>query len=228
MKPSIVADVGNSRIKWGWCKSSIRSVSLPPDAPAEWNAQLQRWKLKGSLHWAVCSVHPDRSEALVKWVRRRGDAVWLLDDWRDLPLEVKLANPEAVGIDRLLDAVAVKAAVKPGIPAVIVDAGSAVTVDWLDESGAFCGGAIFPGLNLMAQSLHDYTALLPLVQVRPPIPPLPATNTPAAMQAGVFGAVVAGIETLTAQLAAHSPRTPSFYLTGGDSRRLIGSLGSKF
>ncbi|MEK7734665.1 MAG: type III pantothenate kinase, partial [Pseudomonadota bacterium] len=47
----------------------------------------------------------------------------------------------------------------------LVDAGSAVTVDYVDQDGAFCGGAILPGLRLMAKALHDYTALLPLIEV---------------------------------------------------------------
>jgi type III pantothenate kinase len=228
MKPSIVVDIGNSRIKWGWCAKSIRSVSLPPDDPAEWQAQIMRWQLDGVLNWAVSSVHPEHGERLVDWIRQRGDSVWMLDNWRDLPVAVRIDHPEKVGMDRLLDAVAAKARVSPGTPAVIVDAGSAVTVDWLDETGAFCGGAIFPGLSLMARSLHDYTALLPLVQVRPPIPTIPANNTPAAMQGGMFGAVVGGIQALTAQLTARSPKTPVCYLTGGDSILLLSALGSKF
>ena len=41
-------------------------------------------------------------------------------------------------------------------------------MDWLDEGGAFCGGAILPGLRLMALALHDYTALLPQIELHSP------------------------------------------------------------
>ena len=83
----------------------------------------------------------------------------------ELPLRVELEKPDHVGIDRLLDAVAVNSRRAPGVPAVIIDAGSAVTVDLVDGAGAFRGGAILPGLRLMAKSLHDYTALLPLIEL---------------------------------------------------------------
>jgi type III pantothenate kinase len=233
MKPSLVVDVGNSRIKWGLCQNGMPHASLPPDDPAAWQRQLDDWQLIGPQQWAICGVHPLRRDRLIEWARQRGDTVWLLEGWRCLPLEVCLERPEWVGIDRLLDAVAAKdrlgkAAADRGRPAVIVDAGSAVTVDWLDETGAFAGGTIFPGLRLMAKSLHDYTALLPLIDVRHPAPPLPGPSTPAAMEAGMFWAVVGGIHALTNQMAAQASRAPVRFVTGGDAALLHPALGSDF
>jgi type III pantothenate kinase len=235
MKPSLVVDVGNARIKWGWCSEGavVRSASLPADDSAAWQQQLDSWGAMGPLRWAISSVHPARSRRLVGWVRQRGDAVVLLDDWRLLPLEIPLQHPEWVGMDRLLDAVAARERLKDTAgqvrgPAVIVDAGSAVTVDWLDESAAFRGGAIFPGLRLMVQSLHDHTALLPLIDIRTSSPLLPGPSTPAAMEAGVFWAAAGGIRTLTEQLAARSKSPPARFLTGGDAPLLHPALGPEF
>ena len=240
MKPAIVADVGNTRIKWGHypdflphATPAAKVASLPPDDPAAWERQVAEWQLAGPLSWAVSSVHPPRSDRLVEWARQRGDAVWVLDDWRHLPLAVRLERPEWVGIDRLLDAVAAKEWMQgrkdlQGVPAVIVDAGSAVTVDWLDETGAFCGGAIFPGLRLMAQALHAYTALLPLIEIRHAHPPLPGPSTPAAMEAGVYWAAAGGIKALADQMEEKSSRKPALFLTGGDGPLLHPALGSEF
>ena len=229
MKPSIVVDVGNTRIKWGRFLDSAQMASLPPEDRAAWQKQLDQWKLQGPLSWAICGVHPRRRDYLADWARQRGDQVWMLEDWRCLPLTVRVEHPEWVGIDRLLNAVAAKAHLQQtpatqGKPAVIVDAGSAVTVDWLDETGAFGGGAIFPGLRLMANALHDYTALLPLIEVRPPVPRLPATSTPTAMEAGIYWAVVGGIRALTDQLAAHAGAMPALFVTGGDAALLKPAL----
>lgn len=235
MKPSIVVDVGNSRIKWGLCAEgpqrsalSTQYCSLPADDPAAWEAQLMEWRMAGPLRWAMCGVHPERLARLAEWARRRGDAVWVLEDWRDVPLDVRLEHPGRVGIDRLLDAVAAKSRQPSGTPAAIVDAGSAVTVDWLDESGAFRGGSIFPGLRLMAHSLHDYTALLPLVEVKTACPEVPATSTPAAVEAGVFWAVVGGIRAVVERLAVGSAAPPGLYLTGGDAALLRPALDARF
>jgi type III pantothenate kinase len=233
MKPHIVVDVGNSRIKWGLCdREAIAALaSLPPKESETWQRQLDSWKLATPLNWAISGVHPLWRDELADWARRRGDSVIIVEDWRPLPMKVKLAHPERVGIDRLLDGVAAKNQAlkrKDSLPAVIVDAGSAVTVDWLDEEGSFCGGAIFPGLRLMAKALRDYTALLPSIEVQEPLPPLPATSTASAMEAGILWAVVGGIQVLTQRLAAASGTATTRYLTGGDALLLQSALGPAF
>ena len=90
---------------------------------------------------------------------------------------------------------------RPDTPAVIVDAGSAVTVDYVDERGVFRGGAILPGLRLMAQALHDYTALLPVVTIDGEAA-MPGATTTEAIKAGVFAAVLGGVERLVFHLVS--------------------------
>src|SRR5262249_57902512 len=128
------------------------------------------------------------------------------------------------------NAVAAKERVQRDVPVIIVDAGSAVTVDLVDATHAFRGGAIFPGLRLMAQALHDYTALLPLIESKESNPILPGTSTPDAMAAGIFWAVAGGVKALVRQLetrsremidpyhAAPEPRSAAVFLTGGGAR----------
>jgi type III pantothenate kinase len=234
MKPDMVADVGNSRIKWGRCKdgSVATTMALPPDDPAAWQQSVEYWSRGLPLTWAVSGVHPERRDRLADWLRQRGDTVLVVDSWRQLPVQVFLAHPERVGIDRLLNAVAARDRVQRRVPVLIIDAGSAVTVDLVDETGAFRGGGIFPGMRLMAQALHDYTALLPLVEVRSTNPPLPGTLTEGAIAGGIFWAVAGGIKALVRQLAArgreladpHHSGSPLHsvvvFLTGGDARLL--------
>lgn len=226
MTPAVVVDVGNSRIKWGLCSPAgvTEAVSLPPDEPGAWLRQIEAWRLPGGAGWAVSGVHPPRRDAFLDWLRARGDTAVLVDDPKDLPLRVLVERPDWVGVDRLLDAVAANSRRRPGAPAVIVDSGSAVTVDYVDESGAFRGGVIFPGPRLMAKSLHDYTALLPVVELRPPIPAVPATATRPAMEAGIFWAVVGGIEAVLARYAREAGQRPDLFLTGGDGALLSPAL----
>ncbi len=226
MKPDVVVDIGNTRIKWGRCHAGGvgETSSLPPDNENVWNVQAFRWQLPTPGSWAVAAVHPERCERLACWIQGGGDQLTVLADWQCLPLEVHLAEPEKVGIDRLLDAVAANSRRRRDAPAVIVDAGSAITVDWVDEAGAFCGGAILPGLRLMACSLHDYTALLPLIEVPRAIPPLPGTTTTTAMEAGVFWAVAGGIAALVEQYAATAASAADVFLTGGDADLLRPAL----
>jgi type III pantothenate kinase len=218
VNPNVVVDIGNTRIKWGLCdkKRVVEIAALPPEEAA-WQEQLSRWRLRGNFAWVIASVHPGRADALSRWLVRQGGNVSLIHAARALPLTVQLPEPDKVGMDRLLNAVAANKLRSPHLPAVIVDAGSAVTVDYLDNTGAFRGGAIFPGFRLMAKALHDYTALLPVVEIST-APAAVGAYTTAAMQAGIFWTVVGGIRTLLERQAA-GKRTELF-LTGGDAASL--------
>jgi type III pantothenate kinase len=222
MKPAVVADVGNSRIKWGRCvQGTVREIcSLPPDNPAQWEQQRQRWEIGENNHWIVSSVHPARRELLIEWLRQCGQRVLELDDPASLPLHVKLARPDHVGMDRLLDAVAANSRRSAGVAAIVIDAGTAVTVDLVDETGAFAGGAIFPGFRLMAKALHDHTALLPLVEPPEQIPAVPGVATIPAIEIGIFWSVAGGVQALLQEYRIHCGLPVEVFLTGGDGRLL--------
>ena len=232
MKPTIVVDIGNSRIKWGLCAEDriVYRSSLPPDDPAFWEEQIKRWEVVTKSPWAVASVHPLTANRFVEWLKLRGDPITIVQDRGRLPIEIKVSESHRVGIDRLLNAVAAKNRVQRKVSIFIVDAGSAVTVDWVDEKGAFRGGAIFPGLRLMAKALHDYTAALPLVQT--PLDSdyrtlvLPGKSTHSAIEAGIFWAVACGIKALVRQLigTAKASRHRVIFLTGGDAKYLAGAM----
>jgi len=217
----MVVDVGNTRIKWGLCSSEQvwGHAALPPDDFAAWQKQWDDWKLQREQTWIVSGVHPPRRGALIAWLKDRSDCVEVLDSHRQLPLEVLVDHPEHVGIDRLINAVAANRRRPANVAAILIDAGSAVTVDYVDSLGAFRGGAIFPGFRLMAASLHDYTALLPIVELDEAALP-PGIDTVPAIQAGVLHAVVGGIERLIAEYAHRFPTAFEIFLTGGDAKHL--------
>jgi type III pantothenate kinase len=227
MKPAVVADIGNTRIKWGRCRAGRveESCALPPDDPVAWQQQCRQWQVPQGASWVVTAVHPERCSRLVGWLQENGYRAHLLDRCEDLPLRVLLERPDHVGMDRLLDAVAVNARRTPEVPAVVVDAGSAITVDWIDASGAFAGGVIVPGMRLMALALHEHTALLPLIEP-PRLPPeLPGLSTPAAMVVGVYWATVGAVDALVRQYQLLSTTRPMVFFTGGDGPLLHAQLG---
>jgi len=220
----VVVDVGNSRIKWGRCDAGgIRAAAALPMNSAAWQAQIAAWDLTGPARWVIAGVRPEWRDALAAWLATQGFDVYLLESARQLPLRVKLEYSERVGIDRLLNAVAANSRRRPGQAALAVDAGSAVTVDYVDPDGAFCGGAIFPGLRLMTQSLHEYTALLPLVEITGAVAP-PGTDTRSAIATGVYHAVAGGIRALSDAMTGAAAEVTTF-VTGGDARLLASSLG---
>src|SRR5262245_35353559 len=105
----IVADVGNTRVKWGLCTADAvaDSASLAPDDPAGWQKQLDAWTGSLPAVWVVSGVHPQRRDRLADWLRQAGHTVHLVASAGQLPLEVAVDHPDKVGIDRLLNAVAV-------------------------------------------------------------------------------------------------------------------------
>jgi len=226
MHADFVADIGNTRVKWGRCVQErvAEIVSLPPNDPEMWQRQLQAWHTPTTCCWYVAGVNPQRRDYLIDWLRQQAQQVVLLQTAAELPLQVALEKPNAAGIDRLLDAVAANTRRTLGQPAVIVDAGSAVTVDWLDEAGIFRGGAIFPGLRLMSQALNSYTALLPLVSITTPLPALPGTSTRAAIEAGVYWSVAGGINALIDRMAKQAGGRPTIFVTGGDAQLLSAAV----
>ena len=219
MTPHVVADVGNSRIKWGRCSPDAvtETASLPPEDGAAWQEQFDAWRVAPGSAWVIAGVHPARRDRLADWLLQRGQQVRVVKQSGELPLQTRLLHPERAGIDRLLDAVAANRRRTPGRPAVVVDAGSAVTVDYLDEDGVFAGGAILPGLRLMAKALHDYTALLPLVEPPHDVTPLPATATDRAIAAGLYWAVVGGVDGMMRFYQLQSDARIDLFLTGGDA-----------
>ncbi|MCS7304819.1 MAG: type III pantothenate kinase [Thermoguttaceae bacterium] len=202
--------------------------------------------------WAcwIGSVNRPAAGRLLEWLRARWpQAIVKLLQWSDLPLQVRVQKPERVGVDRLLNAVAANRIRTPDQPAVVVDAGTAITVDWISSDGSFCGGAIMPGLEMASKALHLFTDLLPEVSLMeaPLPPPVLGTYTEAAIRSGLYWGTLGAIRELLRQLtyqATGEPQQPprsggwpnvgdrlaspgalQVFLTGGAGQLLACQLG---
>ncbi|MBU4399725.1 MAG: type III pantothenate kinase, partial [Planctomycetes bacterium] len=158
--------------------------------------------------------------------------------------KVRLPRPDMVGIDRLVDAVAVNRLRRPGQPAAIVDVGTAITVDLVSAEGVFLGGAILPGIEMSARALLQFTDLLPLVDtsdLESPPPPV-GIDTVSAIQSGLYWGAVGAIRELVqrqcetasgAGWGGSSTATPTrstatptpVFLTGGAGAAVADLLG---
>ena len=135
----------------------------------------------------------------------------------DLPLQIDLPQPEKVGIDRLAAAAAANRLRSPGRPAVVVDCGTAVTVDLLSEKGVYLGGAILPGAPLMAKALADGTSKLPqIVALEHGMPPaMPGTATAEAIAVGIGWGFRGAVSRLVAEGRRALKGDAEVVLTGG-------------
>jgi type III pantothenate kinase len=225
MQPSVVVDVGNTRLKWGRCAADgvAALAALPHEDELAWERQWQAWTPAQHDLWVLSGVAPARRERFAAWLRQRGITPRVLDHYTQLPVAVLVNEPHRVGLDRLLNAVAANSMRQPEHGAILVDAGTAVTVDYVDAAGAFLGGAIFPGMRLMAKALHEYTELLPVVEVDAAVA-MPGKNTVEAIKAGVLHAVVGGVETLARRLSEQVAPRCEVFCTGGDASLIAANL----
>ena len=224
--PCIVAvDVGNSAVKLsaGGTGLATTSRSVPLESPA-WPQQTMDW-VRDQLgcqqaQWRIASVHRTAAEQLGRAISAAHfDARIHLVTRHDVPMRLRVDHPDRVGIDRLLSAWAASRETQRAVA--VVDAGSAVTVDWIDASGEFQGGAILPGLNLQTASLAVGTDALPQIawadagrfQV-------PAKNTADAIRLGVLAGTAGAIDRLIDLYAQSLDEPYDVFLTGGDSAAL--------
>ena len=126
-------------------------------------------------------------------------------------LPILLAEPEAIGVDRLLDALAAKE--RYGAPVIVVDVGTATTLDLVDRSGAFAGGVIAPGPLLGAEALAARTAKLPRVPLRRPESVI-GVDTVSAIASGLYFGYAGLLEGVIARLRREAPEA-KVVATGG-------------
>lgn len=211
MQPDVVVDVGNSRIKCGCCAGGriFETIALPKD-PREWHAQ---WKSPPGDAWVVSGVDRSVMNAFAAFLRSTGCQVTVIDSFQQIPIQVNLRLPEQVGHDRLFGALAALRRY-PNKQLLTVDCGTAITVNQVTPDGVFQGGAILPGLGLMARSLHFHTAQLPLVDLQGPVH-FPGTDTADAILAGIFSAALGAVERF-----ASATKAELVVFTGGDGKLL--------
>jgi type III pantothenate kinase len=97
---------------------------------------------------------------------------------------------------------------------IVVDSGTATTLDVIGHDGAFEGGVIAPGINLSMQALHDAAAKLPRVAIKKPQHVI-GKDTVGAMQSGVFWGYVALIEGLIDRIKKQYEKPMTVIATGG-------------
>jgi type III pantothenate kinase len=213
----VVVDAGNTRVKWGKCEGD-RVVDMAAFDPADvsgFQRKAKEWNIPPDGLWILAGSNLANAHSLGSWLDGQGKRYYSLKKFVECLPGMRVHEPIKVGADRIYNACAVNFRKMPGEPAIIIDAGSAVTVDLVDGAGFFGGGSIFPGLSLMAKALHDHTEALPVVEVRHYVAP-PGDTTESAIVSGVFGAVIGGIEHLVRALTRTWSQPSQVFIGGGD------------
>ncbi len=167
----------------------------------------------------IASVNDPVAQAVAEIAERvtGQSAAWMERDV-NIPIGRQL-DPEAlVGEDRLLSAAGAYEQLKQAC--VVIDAGTAVTVDFVDGAGTFQGGAILPGARMMLGAMHEKTAQLPQVSFARPDEAI-GHNTVEAMRSGVFHGIRGAVRELAEKYAETYQAYPKIIATGGDAAELF-------
>lgn len=222
----VTVDVGNSRVHFGRFENFRVEEATPPVSTFSYPTSstdikgLRAWLSDTPLPWFAVSVHRPALASLEAFskIEHRVTSFQAFG-YQQLPIEVGLAEPAKVGADRLAAAVAANSLRDKDRPAVVVDAGTAITVDAVSAAGKFVGGAILPGMRTSAKALATQTDALPQIEINVrDCPQAIGTNTIEAMQSGLFwgsvGAVQETIRRVSEQLGTENP--PQIFFSGGD------------
>jgi len=221
----MVLNVGNTRLSCGvFIAGELNNVvRIPHSQRDKWPGAINdAWKLIKDLESAsiaAASVNPGVAEPLELVVSQATDRkiAWVGREI-DLPINVMTEKPAETGVDRVLNLAAAYEQLEKAC--VVVDAGTAITVDVCNDNGDFLGGAIAPGIEMMLDAMHEKTARLPKVKFESPLGVV-GTSTAAAMCQGVYHGIRGMVKELVENYATELGRWPEVIATGGDARALF-------
>ncbi len=226
----LLVDVGNTSLKWAWLGGQGKGVNqtfpyvklgIQQAAKVQWS----RLERPGKVYISSVAA-ADTNTALYDWVAEL---------WRIEPIFIKASaaalgvinayqKPEQLGVDRWLALIAAHSEM-PDRDCLVVDCGTAVTIDGLTREGEHLGGIILPGFGLMRDALRRQTAI-PWPDMAHEAPPLFATNTGEAITGGGLHAVAALVEKMARQLQDRTSESPIVVLAGSDAEYLQKLLSS--
>lgn len=226
-----VVDIGNTHTTFGLFEGDTLRCDWRVETRAERTADELGATLKGLFELEGLSISQVRSaiissvvppatmpmeKLLSKYFKVHGLVV---GPGMRTGMPILYENPKDLGADRIVNAVAAYARWSQG--AIVVDFGTATTLDVVTAKGEYAGGVITPGLLLSANALYRATAKLPKVEIARP-KCVVATNTVNSIQAGLVFGYAGMIDSLVRRICAEVAYTPKVVATGG-----LGALVAK-
>ncbi|MEY3208968.1 MAG: hypothetical protein RL064_999 [Bacteroidota bacterium] len=210
MSTSICFDFGNTRLKAAiFINKDLHKVHVFEQATIESiQALLQEWKPEKTILASV--IHHDKE---IETLLAQHSKFHLLGPKTTLNFTAPVGKPETIGADRIA---LITAAVDqfPNQHNLVIALGSCITYNFVNKQHAFLGGSISPGMQMRFKSMHDLTALLPMVEASSEFP-LIGYDTKTNLLSGVILGIAAEIDGI---ITAYEQKYANFnvLLTGGD------------
>lgn len=228
MENILLIDIGNTAAKWAWSSNAL-SINSVPHIECDFSHLLDTHlnKLERPQRIIVANVAgPKKADALAQWASRhwklipdfvnaKKSAVGVINGYR---------NPAQLGVDRWLTLLAARHHYADAV--CIVDCGTAITIDTMDQFGHHCGGLILPGFRLMQESLFEKTNIPESRNLTPD--GLWAKDSHSAIASAALYATVALVEKVLSESYRTMATEPKLIMTGSDADRLVDVIDSQF
>lgn len=206
---NLVIDAGNSRLKAALFDAN-RLIAKESFHSEE---NLLPWLLKQEIEHVLISSVRTWSESFTRQIPVTGKLFYLTHSL-PLPIRIRYKTPETLGVDRIAAAVGAWNLFQ-GENILVIDAGTCINCEWIDHTGTYQGGAISPGLAMRFQSVHHFTARLPLLKPEP-FPALIGQSTEECIQSGIVNGTVEEIKGIISRYQSNYPSL-RVLLCGGDA-----------
>ena len=220
----LAIDAGNSRVKWGWRDAerwtSVATVSLIEFAASSDHVNPFSVTHEDPERIVISNVAGEGAHhLLVNWTSIfEAEPLWLRAEAERCGVRNRYERPEQLGPDRWAALIAARA-LHSG-PCLVVNAGTATTVDMLTGDGIFAGGSILPGVELMRFALHEHTGRLPIQEGSHRDAP---RNTVDAIETGCRHAQAGAVERMY-RVFRDLELNPLCIVSGGAGRSLVDQL----
>lgn len=218
----LAVDIGNTNITIGSFTGTTLSSHFCVDNKSLINQKatlpIKSSLLNESKNILVSSVNPYIEPIFYKSLGEKNKKK-ILKIGREIKLRIPILveNPQTVGIDRLLNALAAFKQTKSST--LVIDFGTAITVDLVSKEGEFMGGLILPGIKTSAYALNKQTALLPEIDIDKPAKII-GENTEDAIKAGIYFGTVGSVTHIIKEVYKIYRDLKYTIATGGDAEIL--------
>ena len=214
----LLIDIGNTRVKWALVD---RKLFAKGDA-SDWSL-VQKQKDEFQSIWISCVGKDSTFKQVVKQLRELSDIE---------PISVKVSakacglvnqykSLDRLGVDRWVAAIGARA-LRPTGELIIIDVGTAVTIDCVDAESNYLGGVILPGFAMMHDSLVGKTAGISSLRQDPVA--IIGQNTQECVNSGAHYGLVGAIERIVSEIRVdHGGDSTQLLITGGDAEQVIAS-----
>ncbi len=208
----LIVDIGNTRAKTAIFRNDRPEKVYVSEIP-NINFFEEIFSNHKNIEHAIISTVRSDSDNIIQYIGQKVNTVFELNSNTRIPITLCYETPQTLGKDRIAAAVGAYT-LYPKTDLLIIDAGTAITYDFIDKNKQYYGGFISPGIQMRVKALNHFTQKLPLVNIPDP-KNIEGNNTTNSIIGGIQYGLQGEIENIISHYRKKSNNL-FIILTGGD------------